>query len=66
MGKKGKDFEEGGPEPLNFDEEDGQKLEGSELSDEDIRGDDQGYQHYEEEESISPEELKKREEEGNL
>jgi hypothetical protein len=58
------------PKPLNFDhdEENGPSdhLKKPFATPEDIRGDDEGEQYYEEEEALSPEEVKKRKKEGTI
>jgi len=55
------------PVPLNFNQDD---KEGEQLKPSggrrDLRGDDEGAQYYAEEETLSPEELRKRRREGNL
>lgn len=66
--KKKSDF--GGPEPLNFDhdEETGPSdhLQKPFMTPEEIRGDNEDDQYYEEEESLSPEETKDRKEDDDL
>ncbi|MBX9924538.1 MAG: hypothetical protein K2Y01_10550 [Rhabdochlamydiaceae bacterium] len=59
--EKGKEESED-PKPLNFDHDD---LKES-LTPEDGRGDNENNQYYEEEEALSPEEVKKRKEEGTF
>jgi len=58
------------PKPLNFDHDTekgpSDHLKKPYMTPEDIRGDNEDYQYYEEEESLSPEETKKRKEEGTL
>lgn len=67
--KKGNSYPDD-PRPLNFDHaaETGpsDRLDKPFMTPEDARGDDQNDQYYDEEEYISPEEAKKRKEEGNL
>ncbi len=58
------------PKPLNFDH-DQQKGPGDHLKKpfmipSEERGDSEDYQYYEEEETLSPEEVKERKEEGDL
>ncbi len=70
MPRKKKKKKSDDPKPLNFDH-DSEKGPGGRLKDlsmtpEDVRGDDENYQYYEEEESLSPEETKKRKEEGTI
>jgi hypothetical protein len=56
--------------PLNFDHDvekgPGDHLKKPFMTPSDIRGDTEDYQYHEEEEAISPEEVKKRKEEGDL
>ena len=58
------------PEPLNFDHAEekgpGDHLKKPFMTPEDARGDTEEYQYYEQEESLSPEEIKKRKEEGTF
>ncbi len=58
------------PKPLNFDhaEETGPSdhLKKPFMTPEDQRGDTEDYQYYEQEEALSPEETKKRKEEGTF
>jgi hypothetical protein len=67
--KKKKDKSED-PKPLNFDhgEEKGPSdhLKKPFMTPEDARGDTEDYQYYEQEEALSPEETKKRKEEGTF
>lgn len=70
MSRKKKEEKSEDPKPLNFDQ-DIQKGPGDHLkkpftTPEDQRGDTQDYQYYEQEEALSPEETKKRKEEGNF
>lgn len=68
--KKGKrDSDE--PKRLNFNHDaekgvPGDRLDKPFMSPEDARGDNRDDQYYDTEESLSPEEAKKRKEEGNL
>ncbi len=68
--KKKKKSDDGDPKPLNFDhdEEKGPSdhLKKTYMSAEDKRGDNEDDQYYDTEEALSPEETKKRKEEGNL
>lgn len=67
--KRRKDYDEGEPEPLNFeDEEHGLRdhLREIPVNPADARGDSEDDQYYEEEEAISPEEVEDRDEEGDL
>lgn len=67
--KRKKDYDEGEPEPLNFeDEEHGLRdhLREIPMNAGDARGDSEDDQYYEEEEAISPEEVEDREEEDTL
>jgi len=58
------------PKPLNFDRDvekgPSDHLKKPFMTPSDERGDTEGYQYHEEEEALSPEEVKKRKEEGNL
>jgi hypothetical protein len=58
------------PKPLNFDYADKQgpsdRLKKPFQTPEDARGDNQDDQYYDEEEALSPEEAKKRKEEGTI
>ena len=66
--KKKNDSED--PKPLDFDhdEETGpsDRLETPFMTPADVRGDNAEEQYYAEEEALSPEEVKKRKQEGNL
>ncbi|MBS0629170.1 MAG: hypothetical protein JSS30_02965 [Verrucomicrobia bacterium] len=70
VNRKRKEHDEGEPEPLNFDEDEGFDLSNHlrmhKLSPSDVRGDAEDDQYYEEQEAISPEEVEDREEEGTL
>ena len=58
------------PKPLNFDQDvekgPGDHLKKPFMTPSDARGDTEDYQYHEEEEAISPEEVKERKEEGDL
>jgi hypothetical protein len=56
------------PKPLNFDHDNGSGdfLKKPFLTPEDARGDTEDDQYHEEEEAISPEEVKKRKKEGTI
>ncbi len=58
------------PKPLNFDHDEktgpSDRLKKPYMSPEDARGDNKDDQYYEEEEAISPEEVKSRKKEGTL
>lgn len=66
MARKKKD--DGDPKPLNFDEDEkkgpSDRLKKPFMTPEEIRGDNEDEQYYEEEETLSPEETKIRKEEG--
>lgn len=68
MARKKRDPDD--PKPLNFDdaEEKGvsDHLRKPFLTPEDARGDNEDDQYYEEEEALSPEEVEKRKEEGEI
>ena len=70
MARKKKKDNSDDPKPLNFDKDvkkgPSDRLKEPYLSPADLRGDSEYDQYYEEEEAISPEEVKKRKEEGNL
>lgn len=58
------------PKPLNFDHDSetgpSDRLKKPYMSPEDARGDNEDDQYYDEEEALSPEEAKKRKEEGTI
>jgi hypothetical protein len=54
------------PKPLNFDHEEEKAPVEPFMTPKDARGDDEEEQYYEEEEAISPEEVKKRKQEGTM
>lgn len=66
--RKKRNFDE--PKPLNFDQDEkkspGDPLKKTYMTPSDIRGDTEDFQYYEEEEAISPEEVKERKKHGNL
>ncbi len=66
--KKKKNFDE--PRPLNFDQDEkkgpSDHLKEPFLTEEDERGDAEDDQYYEEEEALSPEEVRKRKIEGSI
>ena len=70
MSRKKKKEKSENPKPLNFDhaEEKGNSdyLKKPFMTSEDARGDAEDDQYYEQEEAMSPEETKKRKEEGTL
>lgn len=70
MARKKKKKDSDDPKPLNFDnaEKNGvsDRLKKPYMSPEDARGDSEDDQYYDEEESLSPEEAKKRKEEGTM
>jgi hypothetical protein len=70
MSRKKKKEKSENPKPLNFDhaEETGvsDHLKKPFLTPEDARGDTEDDQYYEQEEALSPEETKKRKEEGTF
>ena len=68
MSHKKKKEKSDNPKPLNFDQDkgSGDYLEKPFMTPEDLRGDTQDNQYYEEEEALSPEEIKQRKKEGNL
>jgi hypothetical protein len=70
MGHKKKKENSGDPKPLNFDNDEkkgpSDHLEKPFSTPADKRGDTQETQYYEEEEALSPEEVKIRKKEGNL
>jgi hypothetical protein len=68
MSRKKKNEKSGNPKPLNFDNDKGTGdfLKKPFMTPEDARGDAEDNQYYEEEEALSPEETKKRKEEGTL
>ncbi|CDZ80781.1 hypothetical protein BN1013_01304 [Candidatus Rubidus massiliensis] len=65
-----KDRDEDDPKPLNFDHDESRgpsdHLKKPFLTPEDERGDNEDDQYYEMEEALSPEEVKKRKEEGSF
>ena len=69
MSKK-KNYNPNDPQPLNFDNDEvkgpSDHLKEPYMNPEDQRGDNEDDQYYDEEEGMSPEEVKKRKEEGNL
>lgn len=70
MSRKKNNKNDSDPQPLNFDhdEENGPSdhLKEPFMTPSELRGDNEDDQYYEEEESISPEEVKERKEEGDL
>jgi hypothetical protein len=68
MSRKKKKENSQGPKPLNFDHDNGSGdfLKKPFMSPEDARGDTEDSQYLEEEEALSPEEAKKRKEEGTI
>jgi hypothetical protein len=70
MSRKNKKKNEDDPKPLNFDHDEqrspGDRLKKPYLTPEDKRGDNEDDQYYEQEEALSPEETKKRKEEGTI
>lgn len=70
MGKKKKRRDPDDPKPLNFDQAEktgpSDRLKKPFMSPEDARGDSEDDQYYDEEEALSPEEVKKRKEEGTI
>ena len=70
MGKKKKRRDPDDPKPLNFDNAEktgpSDRLKKPFMSPEDARGDAEDDQYYDEEEALSPEEVKKRKEEGTI
>jgi hypothetical protein len=70
MSRKKKKEKSDDPKPLNFDHDTkkgpSDHLKKPFMTPEDARGDNEDDQYYEQEESLSPEEAKKRKEEGTL
>jgi hypothetical protein len=66
MAPKKKKEKSGDPKPLNFDHDVEKGPEIPFMTPEDKRGDNEDYQYYEQEEALSPEETKKRKEEGTF
>lgn len=70
MPRKKKKKESEDPKPLNFDHAEktgpSDRLKKPFMTPEDQRGDTEDYQYYEQEEALSPEETKKRKEEGTF
>ncbi len=66
MSHKKKEEKSEGPKPLNFDDDVKKGPEIPFMTPEDKRGDTEDYQYYEQEEALSPEETKKRKEEGTF
>lgn len=68
MSRKQKKENSGDPKPLNFDhgKGSGDFLKKPFMSPEDARGDTEDSQYLEEEEAISPEEVKQRKQEGTI
>ncbi len=70
MSRKKKKEKSEDPKPLNFDQDTekgpSDHLEKPYMTPEDKRGDNEDYQYYEQEESLSPEETKKRKEEDTF
>jgi len=68
MPHKKKKEKSGDPKPLNFDRDNGTGdfLKKTFLTPEDARGDTEETQYLEEEEALSPEEVKKRKKEGTI
>jgi hypothetical protein len=70
MSRKKKKEKSGNPKPLNFDHDTekgpSDHLKKPFMTPEDVRGDTEDYQYHEQEEAISPEEVKKRKEEGTF
>jgi hypothetical protein len=70
--KKNKEFDEEfqDPKPLNFDEDEkkgvSDHLKNPFMSASDLRGDNQETQYYQEEEAMSPEEVKQRKKDGTI
>lgn len=68
MPRKKKKKKSEDPQPLNFDQDTGSGdfLKKPFMTPEDARGDTEDSQYHEEEEALSPEEVKKRKEEGTI
>lgn len=70
MARHRKKRDPGDPKPLNFDHAEkkgpSDRLEKPYMTPADARGDNQDDQYYDEEEALSPEEVKKRKEEHDL
>jgi hypothetical protein len=68
--KKKKSRDPDDPTPLNFDHADktgpSDRLKKPFMTPKDARGDNADHQYYDEEEALSPEEVKKRKEEGTM
>ncbi len=70
MARRKKKRDPDDPKPRNFDHDvergPSDRLKKPFMAPEDVRGDDEPEQYYEEEEFLSPEEAKKRKEEGTM